>query len=143
MDRPVKRPVSLRGIVLSQWTLGLVMAAVLFLGAASVALRFRASTRSPHAGQLADTLTTSGSPVIADVVVDDDPWFSSPEVYVTLVAGATDAEARDVWCSWILPSGIRWQVVMVTREIGSGEWLPPGDCADPDDIPAYRRGPST
>lgn len=158
-DRMVQRPrilsrhegssglsVSLRRVLLSEWTLGTVMAGVVLLAGGNLLARLTAagiplgSTPSPE--ELADALLWSGSLAIEDVEVDHDPWFGSPEVYITLVGGATDAQARDVWCEHILPTGVRRAMVVVSRGLDSGEWPPPTDCSDPDDIPAFRPVPS-
>jgi hypothetical protein len=136
--------VSLRRILFSQWTLGVVMAGVLVLASAYLLARLAAIELAlgPTADEIEDALTWSGSLAIEDVEVDHDPWFGSPEVYITLVGGATDAQARDVWCEHILPTGVRRAMVVVSRGLDSGEWPPPTDCSDPDDIPAFRPVPS-
>lgn len=134
---------SLRRVILSQWTLGIAMAGVLLLAGANLLARLTATgiALGPTSEELADGLLWSGSLVIDDVELDRDPWFGSPEVYVVLVHGATDAQARDVWCKHILPTGVRRAKVEVNRGLGSGEWPPPTDCSDPGDIPAFRPAP--
>jgi hypothetical protein len=80
-------------------------------------------------------------------------WLDGNSLMVQLVAGASDADARSVWCDVLLPIGIDEEALIVVlpqddfvvpadvqQEAGPGalvaaEWKRP-DCASPDDVPA-------
>ncbi len=58
-------------------------------------------------------------------------------LFIDLVAGANDAQARDVWCELVLPTGIDPTLVLVGPIDIAGTWAAPADCTDPASIPAF------
>jgi hypothetical protein len=61
-------------------------------------------------------------------------WLDGSWIQIVLSSGATDVDAKRVWCEAVLPHGVREETVA----IGDGRrlsWGPPDDCTDPSDVP--------
>ncbi|MFN8620666.1 MAG: hypothetical protein U0869_07995 [Chloroflexota bacterium] len=57
---------------------------------------------------------------------------------VTLVATASDADARETWCSIVLRTAIPVSSEAIHADGPPRTWDPPAHCDDPTDIPAAR-----
>jgi hypothetical protein len=75
-------------------------------------------------------------PAVDHVGYDED-WFDGDSLFVTLIPGATAADAKSVWCDVVIPAEVPGGVTIFV-----GPDLPvlanadmPGDCSDPDDVP--------
>lgn len=79
-------------------------------------------------------------PVVTDVTIDRD-WFDGDTLFITLVPGATDLQARAIWCELVLPTGVDPSFVSVGLDEPVGDWDAPADCSDQSDVPSFHAWP--
>lgn len=83
----------------------------------------------------------AASPFVVDVEADVDS-LDGDSLFIDVVAGATDQQARDAWCSVVLPTGIDPGIVLLGPVDVLGTWAAPADCEDPSSIPPLVLWPS-
>jgi hypothetical protein len=123
-----------------RWAKRLFLAGLAFMGLLVVSpfvwLWVTGLVRERDARSAAERILASDSPLVASVVVDAEEGL-----VVMLVPGAGDAEARDVWCDLVLPTGLDWLTAEVGSADPSGWWTAPEDCSDAFDYPRFAAGP--
>jgi ABC-type Fe3+-hydroxamate transport system substrate-binding protein len=60
---------------------------------------------SPPGEQIATRIRAAGSLIVREVIYRPANVLDPPEVIVYLRSGTTEAQARDLWCAVVVPSG--------------------------------------
>ena len=64
-----------------------------------------ASCASPVGEQVATRIRAAGSPIVREVIYQPENYLDPEGLEVFLRPGTTEAQAKDLWCTVVVPAG--------------------------------------